>query len=128
MNKLTVFFDGKCVLCFREIKHYKKLDKKGLIRTIDITAGNFSAKEYGLENRPIEISIHSKDDQGEIFTGVETFAEIWKRVYPYKKLSFILENKSLRPFFNFGYKVFAHKIRPHLPKRDCENDNCEILL
>ena len=132
MKKLTVFYDGKCHLCFREIKHYHKLDSNKdnnkLLRLIDISASNFNPAMWGLSNMPIEVSIHAIDESGIIYSGVDTFAEIWKRISPYNKLAFILESKKLRPLFNIGYKIFATQIRPRLPKRKCENQSCEILL
>lgn len=128
MNSLTVFYDGKCHLCFREIKHYHKLDKNKRLRLIDISADNFNADEWGLEGKPIEVSIHAIDETGVVFCGVDTFAEIWKRISPYDSLAFILESKTLRPLFNVGYKLFAKQIRPRLPKRKCDNQSCEVLL
>jgi predicted DCC family thiol-disulfide oxidoreductase YuxK len=128
MDKLTVFYDGKCNLCFREIRHYKKLDKKNNLVTIDISARDFDAKSYGLDPQRVQVHMHSKSEGGEIYIGVDTFAEIWKRIQPYDKASFILESKLLRPLFDFGYKLFAHKIRPNLPKRKCDNDSCEIMV
>lgn len=128
MKTLTVFYDGKCHLCFREIKHYHKLDKKKLLKLIDISAHNFNADEWGLANKPIHVSIHAIDEAGIIYNGVDTFAEIWKRISPYDHLAFILESKTLRPLFNIGYKIFAKQIRPRLPKRKCDNQSCKVLL
>lgn len=128
MNKLTIFYDGKCNLCFREIRHYKKLDKNNNLKTIDISANNFDAKKYGLDPEKIHIIMHAIDEEGIFHLGVDTFVEIWKRVPPYNKLTFVLESKTLRPFLNKMYKVFAYHIRPRLPRRKCENDNCEIIL
>jgi predicted DCC family thiol-disulfide oxidoreductase YuxK len=127
-DQLTIFYDGKCNLCFREIRHYKKLDKNNLIKTIDISANDFKAINYGLDEKDVQINMHSMNSKGDVFIGVDTFAEIWKRVSPYNKLVFILESEVLRPFFDWGYKVFAYKIRPKLPRRNCENGSCEIML
>lgn len=128
LPQLTVFYDGKCNVCFREIKHYRKLDKKNLLKTIDVSASDFDATKYGLENEKVQLIMHAKDANGIVYTGVDTFAEIWKRVTPYNKISFVLESKTLRPLFDIGYKLFAYQIRPRLPKRQCDDDSCEIML
>ncbi|MCR9205699.1 MAG: DCC1-like thiol-disulfide oxidoreductase family protein [Halobacteriovoraceae bacterium] len=125
---MTVFYDGKCIVCFKEISHYKKLDKHKLLRTIDISASDFEASDYGLDSKQVNLNIHSIDARGNVFTGVGTFSEIWKRIDPYSKLAFILENQKLKPLFNIGYKTFAHYIRPNLPKRKCNNESCEIMV
>lgn len=127
MNKLTIFYDGKCMLCFREIKHYKKLDRNNFLKTIDISATDFDATIFGLNHNEVHINMHSIDDDGNIFVGVDTFAQIWTRVFPYNKIAFVLKSKKLRPLLTILYRVFAYKIRPYLPKRNCENGYCETL-
>ena len=122
---LTIFFDGKCILCFREVRHYKKLDKNNLIYTIDISDENFDASSYGLDEREVNINMHSKDSKGNVFIGIDTFFEIWKRIPYYNNFTFIFENKRLRPFLKFGYKTFAYYIRPNLPKRKCDSNVCD---
>jgi len=128
MNQLKVFYDGQCNLCFREIRHYRKKDKNKLLKTIDISASNFNAAKFGLDPNEVKINMHSIDENGTVFVGVDTFAEIWKRISPYNKLAFILESHTLRPVFDLGYKFFAYQIRPRLPRRKCDNDNCEIMV
>jgi len=128
MEKLTLFYDGNCILCFREVKHYLKLDKKGLLRPVDIASDLFDAEEFGLDVKEININMHAKDESGNVFVGVDTFAEIWKRIPYYNKASFILESRKLRPALNIGYKVFAHYIRPNLPKRKCDDGNCDLRV
>ena len=126
-TKLTIFFDGKCIVCFEEIKHYKKLDKLQLIKTIDISASDFDAADFGLDETQVNINMHAINENGEVFVGVDTFAEIWKRISLYNNLSFILENRKFRPLFDIGYKTFANYIRPNLPKRKCHNNYCEKM-
>jgi predicted DCC family thiol-disulfide oxidoreductase YuxK len=123
---LTLFFDGKCILCYREVNHYLKLDKDDLLRPIDISSDHFSADDYGLDEREININMHAMDESGNIFVGVDTFAEIWKRVPYYNKVSSVLENKTIRPALSLGYKVFAEYIRPNLPKRKCDDGSCDL--
>lgn len=124
MGPLRVFYDGKCIICYREIQHYLKLDKSKSIIAIDIAGPSFNADKYGLNETEINIHIHSMDDSGQVFTGVDTFFEIWKRVPPYSRTAFLLKSKKVRPLLDVGYKVFAHHIRPRLPKRKCEDDYC----
>lgn len=127
MNKLKVFHDGACHLCYREIKHYLKIDKKGLIEAIDITDANFKASDYGLDAVEVDISIHTIDDAGNVFKGIDSFIEIWKRVPPYQYLIPIFNNHILRPLFDRLYILFARQVRPRLPKRNCDT-NCSIKI
>ena len=41
--QLTVFFDGACPICSREIAHYRRRDSEGRLRLVDIAAPSFDA-------------------------------------------------------------------------------------
>jgi len=124
MKPLKVFYDGACVLCHKEIMHYKKQDDWDLLDLIDISAPGFKASDYGLIDEKVKLHMHSIDSNGTVFTGVDTFIEIWRRVPPYTLLIPFFRNKYLRPGINVSYNIFAKHIRPRLPKRDCENGAC----
>lgn len=124
MSKLTILYDGACVVCNKEVMHYLKFDKSKKIVPVDISAPSFRADIYGLTDDAVNLHMHAIDDAGKVFIGVETFIQIWKRIPKYKWLIPIFENRLLRPSIDFGYDVFARHIRPRLPKRDCENGTC----
>lgn len=126
MEKLTIFYDGACHLCYREVRHYFEKDRDNLLIGVDISASDFQAKDYGLVESSVNLHMHAMNEAGEVFIGVDCFAQIWKRLPLYKNLSPVLESKSLRPFLNLGYNFFAKEIRPRLPKRQCDNGSCRI--
>lgn len=126
MSPLTVFYDGACRLCYREIRHYKNKDSKNLLELVDISHENFNAEEYGLDQDEVNLHMHTKSNDGQVFKGVDSFIEIWKRIPPYDYLIPLFENQKLRPFINNGYDFFAREIRPKLPKRNCEEGNCSL--
>ncbi len=124
--KLTIFYDGACHLCFREVKHYLKLDKKNVLVPVDISSDSFHAKDYGLDEKEVNLHMHSINEEGQVFKGIDTFIEIWKRVPFYHYLVPAFENEKLRPLVNLGYNIFAKEIRPRLPKRKCANGVCAL--
>ena len=126
MNKLKVLYDGACIICDREINHYKKKDKDDQLELVDISAADFKAHEFGLKDQDVNLNMHAIDHHGNVYIGVSTFIEIWKRIPQYKFLIPIFENKLLRPLFNKGYTIFAKHIRPRLPKRKCTTEACSI--
>lgn len=126
MNSLKVFYDGSCVLCHKEIIHYKSKDNLDLLQLIDISNKEFDASKYGLCQYEVNLHMHSIDDKGIVFKGVDSFIEIWKRVPPYNFLVPIFTNKILSPGINFSYHIFAKHIRHRLPKRKCETGSCDI--
>lgn len=126
MEKLTVFYDGKCHLCFREIQHYAKRDKDKNLNLVDITESTFDASAFGLSDAEVNLHMHVQNSEGETFKGVDAFIEIWKRIPPYQLLIPVFENRLLKPFWLKSYEVFAHHIRPKLPKRNCEDGACAV--
>lgn len=127
-GKLTVLYDGKCPLCYKEIVHYKKIDRDDLLICIDITHKDFDHKKYNLDLDEINLKLHAIDESGRVFTGVDTFIEIWQRVPKFNLFIKVANNPVLRPIFDLFYIVFARYIRPNLPKRKCDSGSCELKI
>lgn len=114
MSNLIVFYDGWCPVCKREIMHYKKLNNK-TIDYFDIREKNIH-KQYNLNPVEIRKSIYSlKDDK--LYSGIDTFLNIWTEIPRYKILYKIFSIKILRPFYDFLYDIFAIHIRPRLSSK-----------
>lgn len=126
LTKLKVFYDGACHLCYREVQHYKKKDKRNLLEIIDISSTNFCASDYGLDETSVNLHLHSLDESGNVYKGVDCFIEIWKRIPNYKWIIPAFESKLTRPIIDKSYDIFARKIRPRLPKRKCESGSCKL--
>ena len=126
MEKLKIFYDGKCHLCYQEITHYLKLDKKDLLTGVDIADTDFDASFYDLDQTEVNIHMHAADESGRIYKGIDAFIEIWKRLPLYSPLVKIVGSKFLRPVSDIAYDFFAKKIRPNLPKRKCASGACSI--
>lgn len=126
MQKLTLLFDGACVVCNKEVTHYLKLDDQKLIKPVDISSSSFKASEFGLSDEAVNLHMHAIDDSGKVYIGVDSFIEIWRRIPRYRFVIPFFENKFLRPAINLGYDIFARHIRPRLPKRKCEDGTCSI--
>ncbi len=126
MEKLKIFYDGKCHLCYREVYHYAKIDKNNRLALIDISDQKFAAKDYNLSDQEVQLHLHVQDEQGQYFKGVDAFIEIWKRLPQYRFLIPIFNNGLLKPGWKFAYNLFAKHIRPKLPKRNCIDGACSI--
>ena len=124
-EKLRVFYDGACHLCYREMMSYKKKDRDGLLLLEDISAAHFKAQDFGLDEQEVNLHMHAMNEDGRIFRGVESFVEIWKRLPYFKYLVPLVESRALRPSIDKGYNIFAKYVRPNLPKRKCQ-DHCNV--
>ena len=121
---LTVYYDGLCPLCSREIAHYRKKDSANQIQFIDITDPKFSAEAVGLDPRRVNQVFHVRTANGTLLTGVDAFAEIWRILPGFSPLYWLSQQAAGRGLMNLGYRVFV-KIRPLLPRKEaCDTGVC----
>ncbi len=104
-----VFFDKSCYVCSLEINTIKKRGEACGIEFVDI-----SADDFNLEGD------YEKEMVGE-FDGVKTVgAETFRKMYEkigFKRTVRFSRFPVIKQIFNFGYYVFAHFVRPYLPKK-----------
>jgi len=127
--RLRMYYDGLCHLCSREIKQYKSSRGSDQIEFVDITRPEFDAKKEGLDPFLVHRFIHVRTAEGQIYTGVEAFLQVWQVLPGYRWLGKLVRNPILFPVSKGLYSLFA-KIRPLLPQikpEDCaESPYCEL--
>ncbi|MBF0290329.1 MAG: DUF393 domain-containing protein [SAR324 cluster bacterium] len=126
MSELTVYYDGACHLCSREIAHYQKKDKLQLIEFMDISAASFEATSEGLNSAEVKKMLHVRLVNGELRTGVDAFIAIWQTLPGYVWMADIAKQSGVKWLLSIAYHGFA-KIRPLLPKRkvdQCDTGYC----
>lgn len=113
---LTLFFDGGCGVCRREVEKYRQMDKDGLLVFIDISAQGFEPSQYGGDLQQFMKKLHVLDASGEFYTGIDGFTRIWA-VLPQSELH-LLSAFVAFPGINIvarsGYWLFA-RLRKFLP-------------
>ena len=124
-TQLSVYYDGLCILCSKEMDFYRKKDPDRRISYVDISAENFDPNAEGLENRDINKYFHAKNKNGDILVGVPAFQEIWKTLGIFKGLSYLAKASLTAPLFQMGYLIFIHA-RPYLPRKKCDTDRCHV--
>jgi len=129
MNRriLTIYYDGSCVVCSREMDYYRGRDHDGVLDFVDITAPQFDARLHGRSQGEFMARLHVREPNGEFHTGVDAFAAIWRYVpgRHYDLLANLVQLPGIHLVANLGYEAFA-RVRPWLPKRSggCEDDSC----
>ncbi|NBU20028.1 DUF393 domain-containing protein [bacterium] len=128
--ELSVYYDGLCHLCSREIEFYQKLEHGKNIEWIDISSPSFSAESLGLDPKALEFYLHARRPSGELFQGVDSFLAIWRVLRLNPRMIRFAEFSLVKPFLKAGYHAFA-LVRPLLPKKkhhDCDSGSCQISL
>ncbi len=114
--KTTMFFDGGCPLCSREVAHYRRLDRGDCIHCVDITKQLETLLEYGIAYGTAMERLHAVDQNGQIVSGVPAFVTIWRQIPGYPHLARIVEGLGLVPVRDWLPTRFAlspNKKPPH---------------
>lgn len=126
--KTTVYFDGACPLCSREIAHYRKKDTEGRLHYVDISRSDFDARREGLDPDKVKKHMHVRLADGELAVGVDAFIAIWNELPGYGPLAKLAGLPGINLLLRGGYRLFA-EVRPYLPKRhppDCKHGSCPV--
>jgi predicted DCC family thiol-disulfide oxidoreductase YuxK len=122
---LTLFYDGLCPLCSREIAHYRRHLPDQAASFLDITGPDFDARQHGLDPGDVQRVMHVKVG-AEVRTGVDAFVAIWDAIPRYRWAARLARLPVVRPLLGLGYALFA-RVRPLLPRRkreDCSTGTC----
>lgn len=118
----TVFFDGGCPLCRREIAHYQRLDEAGRIRWLDIHREPYAVAEAGVSWETAMQRLHVRSGSGVLHTGVPAFVAIWRELPRYRWLAgLVAATPGLIPLLDFAYGRFAR----WRWRRRCRDGVCE---
>lgn len=122
-TRLTLFFDGLCPVCAREMAFLRRRDRTGRLAFIDIAEPAFDPRPWGLTLPDLVGRMHAVDVDGRVIDGPEVF----RRAYSAVGLGWLLAWTSwpgLRTVADVGYRLFA-RIRPRLSRFEC-TDRCDL--
>lgn len=105
---ITVFYDGKCGLCAREIDHYRTIAPSGVFDWQDITESDEALKQEGISVSKALKLLHAKDQQGQMHIGVDAFILIWSHLKRWRMLAVFVRLPVIRQIANFAYRKFAN--------------------
>jgi predicted DCC family thiol-disulfide oxidoreductase YuxK len=104
---ITVFYDGKCGLCSKEINHYRNVAQAGIFNWQDITESAEELKKEGISLSEGLKLLHAKDNNGKVHVGVDAFILIWKQLKRWRVLAFLVGLPIIRQIANTAYRAFA---------------------
>ena len=104
---LTVYYDGKCGLCRREIEYYKRVAPPGGFLWLDIANDPSSLDVLGVSQADALRRLHARDAAGTVYVGVAAFIAIWQVLNYWKYLALIFKLPLLRAIASVVYDRFA---------------------
>ena len=104
---ISVFFDGKCNLCSKEINYYQRIAPKNTFNWVDITKTPGELDKFEIKLSDGLRLMHVADSKGNIFTGVDAFIIMWKQIKYWKFLGLFVSLPIVKQIANLLYQYFA---------------------
>lgn len=104
--ELTIYFDGLCPLCHREMQQIKRRDKQNLIALVDINRIDFEKNYPHIDRKHANDILHGELANGAILLGLDVTHKAWSLV-GCGKLTSLLRMPLVRPVADKAYLVFA---------------------
>lgn len=105
---ITVFYDGKCGLCTKEINYYRKIAPVGVFDWQDITVSMAGLTREGISLSDGLRWLHAKDSQGQLHVGVAAFILIWAQLKNWRWLAVLVGLPGVRSLAGWAYRRFAN--------------------
>ena len=110
--RLTVWFDGGCPLCTREIALFRKLDQRKAIHFEDVSGPNPSCP---IDAAQLLTRFHSQEAGQPIVSGAAAFAAMWRAISLLRPFGELARAPAIMWALEKIYLVFL-VLRPRLQK------------
>ncbi len=112
-EKLTVFYDGACPLCEREIAFYKRRRGAEGVSWVDVSRSRGDQVAPGLSKERALARFHVLDAEGRLVSGGEAFAKLWRALPGFRRLGQVFQARPHMWLLNGAYDLFL-PMRPRL--------------
>jgi predicted DCC family thiol-disulfide oxidoreductase YuxK len=106
MSLVTVWHDGGCPLCAREIALMRRLDRRGRLRFVDVTR-----QSCPLDRAAMLARLHAQEDDGPILSGAAAFAAMWRAIPLLRPIGLLARNRVALRLLDALYAHFL-RVRP----------------
>ena len=102
----TVFFDGKCPLCTREISFYRGQRGAEDINWVDVTKASLDNLPSGLTRKDALARFHVLTTGGELVSGGNAFSSLWLSLPAFQWAGKLFKISFLALLLERAYKIF----------------------
>lgn len=102
----SVFYDGACPVCRREIAHYRSRPGADAIAWIDVSSCGAEALGPDLTREAALARMHLRGADGRLVSGARAFALLWSSLPGFRLLGRIVGSPPVAPLAEGAYRVF----------------------
>ena len=110
-RSLTVFFDGSCPICSKEINFYKMRAGADELSWVDVSDEEIPIPIQTRSREELMARFHVLSSSGKLVSGGAAFAELWASLPAFKIFGKIFKLPILRYLIDVGYDIFL-TLRP----------------
>jgi len=107
----TVYFDGACPVCRREIAHYRRQRGADAIAWVDASSCDDATLGSRLERAVVLSRFHVREADGSLASGAAAFVAIWRRLPAFAWLAALTSSRPVLALLDAGYAIFL-RLRP----------------
>lgn len=112
MTAVTVWYDGACPLCIREIALMRRLDRAATIDFVDVAPEGTACP---IDRQLLLARFHAREGNGPILDGAAAFAAMWRAIPLLRPLGLMARNARILAALERLYTAFL-KVRPRLQR------------
>lgn len=111
---LTIYYDGSCPLCQREIAFYRRQPAAAQLDWVDVSAGT-APLGADLSCEAAMRRFHVRDSNGQLLSGGAAFARLWRALPGWRVLGWCFAWPPLLWALEAAYRAFL-PLRPRLQR------------
>lgn len=104
--KPSVYYDGGCPVCSREIAYYRARDGAQDLEWVDVSGEQPTRLGPGLTPAQALARMHVRRADGTLVSGAAAFAEIWRAMPGFRWLGHLLAVPPITFCAEIAYRVF----------------------
>lgn len=112
MARVTVWYDGGCPLCRREIAAMRRLDRRGRIAFVDVDRNDGGS--CPIDRAALLARFHAREDDV-MLSGAAAFAAMWRAIPLLRPLGLLARHRPVLALLEQGYRLFL-RARPTLQR------------
>ena len=112
MTSVTVWYDGACPLCIREIALMRRLDKREAIHFVDVAPEEAACP---VDRTLLLARFHAQESGQSVVSGAAAFAAMWRAIPVLRPLGLVARNGVVLALLERIYMAFL-KVRPRLQR------------
>ena len=105
-RKVTVYFNGDCPVCSREIGHYQRVARSNApeLAFCDLAQHPGALAGHGLDDVAAKRRLYATDSEGRLVGGIDSFLLIWERLPLWRRLVPIVRLAPVRRVADIVYE------------------------